>query len=118
MRIGRPGRARFSLVQQSPLLRGRFSFQDEAGGSSPPRPTIVVLTCGNSRRLSPSTAAGAIRRLGTAVSERIPALLSSNDYGSRVEREVHVQVLWQAHIRVGVVLVQVNRPEIPGGSDS
>jgi transposase len=28
MRIGRPGQARLSLVQQSPLLRGRFSFQD------------------------------------------------------------------------------------------
>src|SRR5215211_9126606 len=28
MRIGRPGRARLS-VRQSPLLRGRFSFQDE-----------------------------------------------------------------------------------------
>jgi hypothetical protein len=28
MRIGGPGRARLSLVRQSPLLRGRFSFQD------------------------------------------------------------------------------------------
>jgi ribosomal protein S18 acetylase RimI-like enzyme len=29
MRIGWPGHARLSLVRQSPLLRGRFSFQDE-----------------------------------------------------------------------------------------
>ena len=29
MRIGWPGQARLSLVRQSPLLRGRFSFQDE-----------------------------------------------------------------------------------------
>ena len=34
-----PGQARLSLVRQSPLIHGRFSFQDEAGGSSPPRPT-------------------------------------------------------------------------------
>jgi hypothetical protein len=27
MRIGVPGQARLSLVRQSPLLRGRFSFQ-------------------------------------------------------------------------------------------
>jgi hypothetical protein len=33
-----PGQARLSLVRQSPLLRGRFSFQDEAGGSRPCRP--------------------------------------------------------------------------------
>jgi len=38
---------------------------------------------------------------------RLGALLSSDDFGSSVAREVHVQVLWQAHIRVGVVLVQV-----------
>src|SRR5215216_3864559 len=73
----------------------RSSPEDEAGGSSPPRPTILVLTCGNSRRLSPSTAAGAIRRLGTPVSERIPALLSSDDYGSSVERAAHGQLLWR-----------------------
>jgi hypothetical protein len=41
-----PGQARLS-VRQSPLLRGRFSFQDEVGGSSPPRPTIRHLTSGN-----------------------------------------------------------------------
>jgi hypothetical protein len=45
--------------------------------------------------LSPSTAAGAIRRLGTPVSERIPALLSSDDFGSSVERAGHGQVLWR-----------------------
>src|SRR5687768_6664204 len=33
-----PGQARLS-VRQTPLVHGRFSFQDEAGGSSPPRPT-------------------------------------------------------------------------------
>jgi hypothetical protein len=36
---GMPGQARLSLVRQSPLLRGRFSFQDEVPGSSPGRPT-------------------------------------------------------------------------------
>src|SRR5829696_2874939 len=35
MRIGWPGQARLSLVRQSPLLRGRFSFQDEVPGSRP-----------------------------------------------------------------------------------
>jgi hypothetical protein len=55
--------------------------KDEAAGSSPARPTILVLTCGNSRRLSPSIAAGAVRRLRTPVSERIPALLSLDDSG-------------------------------------
>ena len=42
-----PGRARLSLVRHSPLLRGRFSFQDEAGGSSPPRPTTSVNATSN-----------------------------------------------------------------------
>src|SRR5829696_9288981 len=95
MRIGWPGQARLSLVRQSPLLRGRFSFQDEAAGSSPARPTIPRLTCANTRLLVPSTAATAVRLLRTAVSERIPALLSSDDFGSRVEREAHGQVLWR-----------------------
>src|SRR5829696_7232326 len=39
------------LVRQSPLLRGRFSFQDEAAGSSPARPTTLALSCANARRL-------------------------------------------------------------------
>src|SRR5215207_3320269 len=39
------------LVRQSPLLRGRFSFQDEVPGSSPARPTTPGLTCGNARHL-------------------------------------------------------------------
>jgi hypothetical protein len=34
MRIGWPGQARLSLVRQSPLVRGRFSFQDEVWVSS------------------------------------------------------------------------------------
>ena len=38
MRIGH-ARPSSALVRQSPLVHGRFSFQDEAGGSSPPRPT-------------------------------------------------------------------------------
>ena len=42
-----PGQARLS-GWQSPLVHGRFSFQDEVGGSSPPRPTIRHLTSGNS----------------------------------------------------------------------
>jgi hypothetical protein len=54
MRIGWPGQARLSLVRQSPLLllRGRFSFQDEVAGSSPARPTISALSCGNACRSS------------------------------------------------------------------
>jgi len=35
------------LVRQSPLIRGRFSFQYEAAGSSPARPTKPPLTSGN-----------------------------------------------------------------------
>jgi hypothetical protein len=38
MRIG-PARPSSALVRQSPLVHGRFSFQDEAAGSSPARPT-------------------------------------------------------------------------------
>src|SRR5215204_4912713 len=34
MRIGWPVQARLSLVRQSPLIHGRFSFQDEAPGSA------------------------------------------------------------------------------------
>ena len=45
--------------------------------------------------------------LRMALSEHIPALLSSDDYGSSVEREAFDQVLWQAHMRAGAVLVQV-----------
>ena len=37
-----------------------------------------------------------VRRLRTAVLERIPALLSSDDFRSSVEREAHGQVLWRA----------------------
>jgi hypothetical protein len=51
MRIGWPGQARLSLVRQSPLLRGRFSFQDEVPGSSPGRPTTPLLTSENTRPL-------------------------------------------------------------------
>jgi hypothetical protein len=69
---GMPGQARLSLVRQSPLLRGRFSFQDEGAGSSPARPTTPVLTCGNARRWPPSIAVASVRRLRTAVRERIP----------------------------------------------
>jgi hypothetical protein len=47
-----PGQAQLSLVRQSPLLHGRFSFQDEAAGSSPARPTTPVVICRNARRLS------------------------------------------------------------------
>jgi hypothetical protein len=39
MRIGWPGQARLSLVRQSPLLRGRFSFQDELQGYESRRQT-------------------------------------------------------------------------------
>src|SRR4029453_17292370 len=46
--------------------------KDEAAGSSPARPTIPVLTCGNTRLLSPTTAAAAVRRLRTAALEPIP----------------------------------------------
>jgi hypothetical protein len=74
--------------------------KDEAAGSSPARPTIPGLTCGNACRQS-LIALEPVRCLRTPVSERIPALLSSDDYGSRVVRKVYVQVLWQAHIRVG-----------------
>ena len=51
----------------------------------PPRETATALpgTC--------SFAPSAKPRLG--------ALLSSDDYGSSVEREVHGQVLWRAHMR-------------------
>ena len=38
---GLRGQARLSLVQQSPLRQGRFSFQDEVPGSSPGRPTTT-----------------------------------------------------------------------------
>jgi hypothetical protein len=50
MRIGVPGQAQLSLVRQSPLIHGRFTFQDEVGGSSPPRPTIRPLSSGNADR--------------------------------------------------------------------
>jgi hypothetical protein len=33
------GQAQLSLVRQSPLIHGRFTFQDEVPGSSPGRPT-------------------------------------------------------------------------------
>jgi hypothetical protein len=56
MRIGWPGHARLS-VRHSPLVRGRFSFQDEAAGSSPARPTTAALGCGNACRKSPLVAA-------------------------------------------------------------
>ena len=42
MRIGGAGQARLSLVRQSPLLRGRFSFQDEV---YPDRLVSVSMTC-------------------------------------------------------------------------
>jgi hypothetical protein len=50
MRIGH-ARPSSALVRQSPLVHGRFSFQDEVGGSSPPRPTIRPLTSGNGHPL-------------------------------------------------------------------
>src|SRR5215218_3707377 len=83
---------------------GRFSFQDEAAGSSPARPTTPGLTWGNARRWS-SFNGGCFREgLRTAVLERIPALLSSDDCGSRVEREaqgqVGGQVLWRVRVKV------------------
>src|SRR5829696_8973585 len=90
MRIGGPGRARLSLVRQSPLLHGRFSFQDEGAGSSPARPTIPGLTCGNACPLSPPTVAVAVRRLRTAASERIPAVTAPS----------RVQVIWPLLDRV------------------
>ena len=68
-----PGQARLS-VRQSPLLRGRFSFQDEAAGSSPARPTTPALSCENAILSRLSMAAAPVRRLRTVVSERIPAL--------------------------------------------
>ena len=40
------------LVRQSSLLRGRFSFQDEAAGSSPARPTKWLLTSGDANYFS------------------------------------------------------------------
>jgi hypothetical protein len=46
-----------------------------------------------------SIAAAPVSRLRMAVSERIPALLSSDDYGSSVERVAHGQVLWRVHMR-------------------
>ena len=58
-----------------------FTFQDEAAGSSPARPTTPPLTCANTRLLFPSSAATAVRRLRTEVVERIPTLSPGNDSG-------------------------------------
>jgi hypothetical protein len=49
MRIGH-ARPSSALVRQSPLVHGRFSFQDEAAGSSPARPTKRPLSSGNAGR--------------------------------------------------------------------
>jgi len=54
MRIGH-ARPSSALVRQRPLVYGRFSFQDEAAGSSPARPTTPRLSCGNARRWSVSS---------------------------------------------------------------
>jgi hypothetical protein len=51
MRIGHD-RPSSTLVRQSPLVQGRFSFQDEGAGSSPARPTTPGLSCENARRSS------------------------------------------------------------------
>ena len=93
MRIGH-ARPSSALVRQSPLVHGRFSFQDEAAGSSPARPTTPGVDL---RGRSPvvSFNGGCFREgLRTAVLERIPALLSSEDFGSSVRREAHGQVSW------------------------
>src|SRR5215216_1926090 len=47
-RAARPSSA---LVRQSQLVHGRFSFKDEVGGATPPRPTIRPLTSRNARSL-------------------------------------------------------------------
>jgi hypothetical protein len=74
--------------------------KDEAAGSSPARPTTPQLTCGNARR-GFSFNGGCFREgLRTAVLERIPALLSSDNYGSSVEREAQGQVLWRVRVKV------------------
>jgi hypothetical protein len=64
--------------------RGQNPDKDEAAGSSPARPTTPGLTCGNACRWSPSMAVTFMRPLRTAVRERIPALLSLDDFGSSV----------------------------------
>jgi hypothetical protein len=46
-----------------------------------------------------SIAATPVSRLRMAVSERIPALLSSDDFGSSVDREAVRQVLWRVQQR-------------------
>jgi hypothetical protein len=53
--------------------------KDEAAGSSPARPTTPGLTCGNARPWLLSIAAASARRLCTAVLERIPCDLTSED---------------------------------------
>src|SRR5215218_9087045 len=58
MRIG-PARPSSALARQSQLVHGRFSFQDEAGGSSPPRPT----TRGNATSNGVRARLGAVHRM-------------------------------------------------------
>src|SRR5215213_1308761 len=48
----------------------------------------------------------ALSPVRTAILERIPALLSSDDFGSRVERAALGQVLWPAHRRRSAVNVE------------
>jgi hypothetical protein len=69
--------------------------KDEGAGSSPARPTTPGLTRGNAGPLPSPIAAVRLYRLRTAVLERIPGLLPSDDYGSSVERRPGRQVSWQ-----------------------
>jgi hypothetical protein len=65
MRIGWPGRARLSLARQSPLLHGRFPFQDEVGVQVLPGPPAIV--AGQSAVGSePGALAGCLGRAGAA----------------------------------------------------
>jgi hypothetical protein len=84
-----------------PSQAGLFSDQDEAAGSSPARPTIMVLTCGNSPRYllrpRPLACVASAQRSQNAS----PALLSSDDFGSSVERRAKRRVLWPAMWEVG-----------------
>jgi hypothetical protein len=72
-----------------------FADKDEAAGSSPARPThtgIDLQECSSAISL---IAVASARRRRTAVLQRIPTLLSSDDYGSRVGLAGAGQVLWQ-----------------------
>jgi hypothetical protein len=76
--------------------------KDEAAGSSPARPTILALTCVNA--LPRSTLIVLLPCLASAQRSENASLhcLSSDDYGSSVERRAKRQVLCRRHTRVDV----------------